>query len=91
MAQSDHGRGSQALDHGRGPRWYGVRGISEVEANRHLDHCFAILRYALMCDDSIRIKQVGWPATDALHSGTMDVDQYCLDPVRNGVEANTRG
>jgi hypothetical protein len=56
-----------------------------------LDHCFEILRYGLMCDDEIRIKQVGWPAIGALRPGVIDVDRYCSDPEKDGIERKVTG
>lgn len=56
-----------------------------------LDHCFAILRYGLMCEGDIQLKQVGWPATDHLQAGYIDVDRYCSDPEKDGIEKEVTG
>ncbi|GAW16357.1 hypothetical protein ANO14919_057830 [Xylariales sp. No.14919] len=56
-----------------------------------LDHCFEILRYALMCEGDIVIKKVGWTETEEIREGWIDVERFCEDPeVAEGVEAGKK-
>ncbi|KAI9036335.1 uncharacterized protein KD926_002047 [Aspergillus affinis] len=76
-------------------RWHNQMTAEEsnttIVTEPHDNHCFAILRYGLMCEGDIQLKQVGWPATDDMHAGYVDVDRYCSDPEKNGIEREITG
>ncbi|RWA07959.1 hypothetical protein EKO27_g7158 [Xylaria grammica] len=76
-------------------RWHGQ--ITDEETAEgialpvHDDHCFDILRYALMCEGDIIIKKVGWTETEETQEGWIDVERFCEDPeVAEGVEAGKK-
>ncbi|TGJ81423.1 hypothetical protein E0Z10_g7337 [Xylaria hypoxylon] len=76
-------------------RWHGQITDEEtadgIALPVHDDHCFEILRYALMCEGDIVIKQVGWTETYEIREGWIDVKQFCEDPeVTEGVEAGKK-
>ena len=47
-----------------------------------IDHCYDILRYALMCEGDIVLKEVGW------EGGVIEVQKWCKDPEEDGLEVN---
>ncbi|KAM7212553.1 hypothetical protein V8F06_012050 [Rhypophila decipiens] len=64
---------------------------TSIVTQPHDDHCFAVLRYALMCDNQdFIVKRVGWTATKGMREGWIDVARFCdgLDPDTNGGEEN---
>ncbi|KAI0402436.1 hypothetical protein F4802DRAFT_575739 [Xylaria palmicola] len=76
-------------------RWHGQ--ITDEETAEgialpvHDDHCFEILRYALMCEGDIVIKKVGWTETKDIREGWIDVEEFCVDPeIAEGVEAGKK-
>jgi len=72
-------------------RWHGqittAETLARIATEDHDSHCFEILRYALMCDDSsLTIKKVGWTGTKYMREGWIDVAPFCEDPELEGVE-----
>ncbi|KAK4219691.1 hypothetical protein QBC37DRAFT_409543 [Rhypophila decipiens] len=64
---------------------------TSIVTQPHDDHCFAVLRYALMCDNQdFIIRRVGWTAKKNMREGWIDVARFCngLDPDTNGGEDN---
>ncbi|KAI1436986.1 hypothetical protein GGR50DRAFT_692709 [Xylaria sp. CBS 124048] len=73
-------------------RWHGLISDEETAAGIalpvHDDHCFKIIRYALMCEGDLVIKQVGWTGNEDIREGWIEVNGFCEDPeVSEGVEA----
>ncbi|KAM7186189.1 hypothetical protein V8F33_011955 [Rhypophila sp. PSN 637] len=64
---------------------------TSIVTQPHDDHCFAVLRYALMCDNQdFIIRRVGWTTKKNMREGWIDVARFCdgLDPDTNGGEEN---